>query len=626
MKRLQYSWKVDYIVLSFVVSFIGWIVGLELIHLRSGVQGTKNRACLVAGCFVMGLVSVFSMHFIGMMSLTIGEVSDVGYNAYMTIASVLFSTLGMYGAFELMGVGENLTNKRLLMASLSATVGIASMHHLGVVSLPCIIALRFAIEYYVAAAAICVSLHFVAFKKFFQRRQKWQLFWWVKTGLAAVLSVAVCATHYVATLAITYSINMNLIPAGEKMSDEELQAHYEWVIARADGIRQLAFIVIFMVAGVCCIALLIGAWRMVKAKRKETSILEMVSLGALYFNSTGQVLVTQSGSLPMVPILKEYDVHGKKPLTGRTGVFQWLLKMSFNWDIVMEHWYQLYSMANRVILPNEPLPEMNPEYFFCAKFMDALTHLSEFTTAGFDKSGELLQDVYTTLGPSGQGQLLILSRVLSKAQVFNLANKPFQWMDQDRLTEAMSESIPAIPKALRDATLLCQESPRLQETLSPGTYAVVVITERTKDETAILVASENRFMCPHVMLSPFPFKDIPLHIKNKLAAALTDPSLTLDRFVNAVKDEPVLDEAVRQNLVALVTTLKQKSATFLQAAIFHQPYNPKLANSFSHLHVSLTHTKDSLKHYDFASSTNTPNLSLTSPTRPISTRRSNLCL
>lgn len=99
-----------FIVLAYIIAFIGSLCTLELLIRRTTNSGWRNQALLAAAGFCFGAVSTFAMHFVFNNALGLKHplhpeypVSYLSYNAGFTILSLVVSCLAMTIAFFIMG-------------------------------------------------------------------------------------------------------------------------------------------------------------------------------------------------------------------------------------------------------------------------------------------------------------------------------------------------------------------------------------------------------------------------------------------------------------------------------------------------------------------------------------------
>ncbi|KAK8861350.1 hypothetical protein IAR55_002169 [Kwoniella newhampshirensis] len=109
---LNQHFDAGFIVLSYVIAFVGSLCTLELLVRRTTNTGWRNQALLTAAGICFGAVSTFAMHFVFNNALSLHHpMMDQGsypalylaYNAGYTVLSLVVSCLAMTMAFFVMG-------------------------------------------------------------------------------------------------------------------------------------------------------------------------------------------------------------------------------------------------------------------------------------------------------------------------------------------------------------------------------------------------------------------------------------------------------------------------------------------------------------------------------------------
>nr|ODN98608.1 hypothetical protein L204_02572 [Cryptococcus depauperatus CBS 7855] len=108
--RLDQHYKPGFIVLSYLIAFVGSLCTLELLIRRTTNSGWRNQALLAAAGICFGSVSTFAMHFVFNNALALhhsvhAEYPEVylAYGAGYTVLSLVVSCLVMTAAFFIMG-------------------------------------------------------------------------------------------------------------------------------------------------------------------------------------------------------------------------------------------------------------------------------------------------------------------------------------------------------------------------------------------------------------------------------------------------------------------------------------------------------------------------------------------
>ena len=182
------SYDETYVVLSFLIAFIGSFVALSAARRIIGPRGTLNRFDLLAATLALGGIGVWTMHFVGMAALRLDL--RVGYAMTETILSLLVVavTTGLGLAYVARKPSDV---RRLLTAGTMLGLGVGVMHYLGMYGM------RFggyiSWSFLLVAASIVIAV--VA-----ATAALWLAFNTKPVALrllaALVMAVAVCAMHY----------------------------------------------------------------------------------------------------------------------------------------------------------------------------------------------------------------------------------------------------------------------------------------------------------------------------------------------------------------------------------------------------------------------------------------------
>lgn len=185
---LSTGYDTAWVVVSFLVSACGAFAALSAATLvREGRRGVNWVNAGFAG-LALGGVSIWSMHFIGMMAWETGVA--VGYQLFGTLLSLVVAVLASGFALGYMAM-ERFSYRRLAVAGPAAGLGVSAMHFMGMASMGfngyltwnwAIVALAVLIAVVAATAALWLAFHI--------RRTSHRV------GAALVMACAVCTMHY----------------------------------------------------------------------------------------------------------------------------------------------------------------------------------------------------------------------------------------------------------------------------------------------------------------------------------------------------------------------------------------------------------------------------------------------
>jgi NO-binding membrane sensor protein with MHYT domain len=182
------SYDPTYVVLSFLLAFLGSFVALSAARRLIRPDGRINSFDLLAATLSLGGIGVWTMHFIGMAALKMDL--RVGYSMVETVISLALVCAAVgYGLVYVARDPSNL--KRLLVAGTSVGLGVVVMHYLGMYGM------RFGgyISWSFGLVATSILIAIVA-----ATAALWLAFNTKPVALrlvaAVVMAVAVCAMHY----------------------------------------------------------------------------------------------------------------------------------------------------------------------------------------------------------------------------------------------------------------------------------------------------------------------------------------------------------------------------------------------------------------------------------------------
>lgn len=194
------NYSISLVVLSFIVAVIGSL--MALIATRDALLRPANnrRSLIIVASLCLGGVSIWSMHFIGMLAFEMDGM-DMGYNGWLTAFSFYVGVGVVYVGLTIMTDGEFSVSK-LIMAGVLVGLGVASMHYCGMLSMQVqadahwnwgLVATSVVIAITAAIAALWLVVHV---------KHLWQML-----ISAVVMGIAVCGMHYTGMAAVDFVHN-----------------------------------------------------------------------------------------------------------------------------------------------------------------------------------------------------------------------------------------------------------------------------------------------------------------------------------------------------------------------------------------------------------------------------------
>ncbi|WP_322006974.1 putative bifunctional diguanylate cyclase/phosphodiesterase [Paraburkholderia tropica] len=189
--------------LSVVVAFLASFTALEGAAMLSAVTSSRWRHAWLAGSACAMGIGIWSMHFIGMIALTLPIA--VGYDLDVSAASLALAVLAALVALATVSRGH-LSARRLFAAGVVMGVGVAAMHYTGMIAMrmsPSIdydfsrVALSVAIAIGASIAALWLAFHL--------RDSRRENIVWKRLAAAAIMAFAITGMHYTGMSAATFA-------------------------------------------------------------------------------------------------------------------------------------------------------------------------------------------------------------------------------------------------------------------------------------------------------------------------------------------------------------------------------------------------------------------------------------
>ncbi|CEP08425.1 hypothetical protein [Parasitella parasitica] len=287
------------IFVSYLISVAGAQTTLELLTRRTHIRGYYNWFLLAAAAFVMGAVSIWSMHFIGNNSMTLivqAESYQLSYKAGYTFASLVVAIACMFLAFAFVGVTEEAKVSRIIPSGIFAGLGIVCMHYMGQFAIDYFV-LVYKIGYLIGAIVIACVAVTVALYIFFKLREKWMNLWYKRLGCACLMALAVCGMHYTALVGTEfYRPNSHGPIPVPKLQTPAL-------------IGIISAVIVSACVGLIYISVKAG---MKKLPMYTKNTNKRLILDSVIFDPMGRILVKVDGTLPMTEVVHNLELNESK--------------------------------------------------------------------------------------------------------------------------------------------------------------------------------------------------------------------------------------------------------------------------------------------------------------------------
>ncbi len=194
------------IALSLAVAIIGSYAGLHMVERMVLLSGAVRKSILAASAIAIG-VSIWSMHFIGMLALQLPV--SINYDILTTLISALVSILMTGVGLALISYGR-VTPLKLAAAGIAMGGGISTMHYVGMSAVRANCTIAYTPWLVIASVVIGVGASTLALYLASRDKKRWQV-----VCAAVVMGLAMAGMHYVAMGAATF------VPVGFLLSVAE---------------------------------------------------------------------------------------------------------------------------------------------------------------------------------------------------------------------------------------------------------------------------------------------------------------------------------------------------------------------------------------------------------------------
>ncbi|TQV72508.1 MHYT domain-containing protein [Denitrobaculum tricleocarpae] len=198
------------IALSLAVAIIGSYAGLHMVERMVLLSGAVRKSILAASAVAIG-VSIWSMHFIGMLALQLPI--SINYDILTTLISALVSILMTGVGLALVSYGR-VTPLKLAAAGIAMGGGISTMHYVGMSAVRANCTIAYTPWLVIASVLIGVLASTLALYLASRDKKRWQV-----VCAAVVMGLAMAGMHYVAMGAATFVPVTFLISVAEPILD-----------------------------------------------------------------------------------------------------------------------------------------------------------------------------------------------------------------------------------------------------------------------------------------------------------------------------------------------------------------------------------------------------------------------
>ncbi|RDW60762.1 hypothetical protein BP6252_12145 [Coleophoma cylindrospora] len=530
-KIVPKSFNAGYVVLSYVVSYIGAWTTLELIHRRTAMRGYYNWFLLAGSSISMGGIAIWCMHFIGNRAIILGngtQFIQIAYSAGYTALSFFLPILVLFLAFWAVGSNERVSLARVGLGGALAGLGIVGMHYLGqagISNYDCI----YDIAKVIGAGVIAVVASVGALTVFFIWRSSWETSWWKRAICAVGLAGAVSGMHWLASVGTAYRL---------KTVDN----------STANNISRNATVIVVIVLSVGACLLLITLTFLAQRRRAlSANRAQQVVLAAAIFDKDGRLMVSPEGLLPNRKITNSFIERSFDDVFGIAHpVYLWIFRTTRNWSSVANllpgmrhHIYRtgLKSSRNRTtseidLATDQGLPIEDYSLVFRELFCVAAADLAEDLHLPLEDVGVLFDAIISTgqraapkpksgmkrdtpdssvdlernglaLPVFGRGQLLFLVSQASRREAEHLQAAGYRFANAQNVLPILARSMQVSSEEIAGHLESMKEFVKETKILEPGVHlACFAIRASVRGGFDVLVRKDARNQLPTMQL-PF---------------------------------------------------------------------------------------------------------------------------
>ena len=208
---LNISWDPVLIAISYLVAFIASFVALDS---AGKIPLSSRKAALfwrIAGGVTLG-IGIWSMHFIGMLSMQIPMM--MSYDLWLTLASLGVAVVASATALNIAVAGKKLSPFRLIFATAILSAGVVSMHYIGMAALMLDGSIIWDRRLVGLSVVIAVVASGTALWLAFRLRDKRKGVFIDRIIAAFVMAAAICAMHYTGMSAAQFQEMAHTLPGG----------------------------------------------------------------------------------------------------------------------------------------------------------------------------------------------------------------------------------------------------------------------------------------------------------------------------------------------------------------------------------------------------------------------------
>ncbi|KAG9244374.1 hypothetical protein BJ878DRAFT_73003 [Calycina marina] len=474
-----------FVILSFIVCFIGSWTRLELVHKKTAFHGWYNLVLLAGGSLSMGGMAVWAMEFIGNYAVVLGngDHQHAAYSPGATILSALLPILFTGITFSFVFSEADFSYIRTGLGGLLGGLGFCASYFAGRINISnynC----NYDLPYVIGAILIAVITNTFGLATYSWSRSAWSADWYIRGFSSFVLAGAVSGQFWLVSSGTLYELKDD---PKEPNSDMRTATVVSVVVISVIGCLAFLFVAVFRSTGLL----------QVKDRARQ------VVLATAVFDEDGKLMVNSDGVLPNCKITNSYHEQDANDIFDTShSSFLWMLRTSHNWKSIknivpaMRKHLDISFEARSYFRNGQGTPVHNYHMTFRALFCTAAASLADDMHQPLEKLGVMFDDIVSTdqnakqnrfmaekrtssvdlekdtreLEPFGKGQLLFIIRQVDQREADRLRGAGYRFADTAQVIPGLGRTFRLRRSDLKDRFHDMFQYSMPSEVLDPGVH------------------------------------------------------------------------------------------------------------------------------------------------------------
>ncbi|RCI07398.1 hypothetical protein L249_1364 [Ophiocordyceps polyrhachis-furcata BCC 54312] len=390
-KIVPFKFEAGYIVVSYIICFVGASSALELIRRQTSNKGIHNLLLLAGAAISMGGIAMWSMHYVGYRAVHFlhGQHEfEFVFKTGLAVAALFIPIVVLFVAFVIITRHGRVCWIRITMAGFLSGATLVGMHYLADASISNYKPVYRA-GYIVGAALIGVITNIAALAFLFVFESAWTNAWWKRPLCALILAAAISAENWCAAAGTKFKL---------------LPPHHT---GPTFSLRGAIIVVICLTVG-GCVFTIISALYSYWIKKDYAKKAQKVALAAAVFDDRGRIMVSHEGLLPSEVVTDTFiPTTNNDAFDTSNPVFHWMFWASRNWPRIAhvlggmeDHVTSLSTKSKRKLklklLRDDGEAVENYNTILCELYCLAAASLSTRMKDDLESSGTLWDEIFAT--------------------------------------------------------------------------------------------------------------------------------------------------------------------------------------------------------------------------------------